>query len=212
MSNREYVFVMSEPTAGHDAEYNDWYTNVHIPDLVRMPGVTAAQRFKTQERMAGSKALATYLALYEFGDTKRALSEISSRGGTPLMRVDATLDRASVGGHVMALRGERRTAKRVSRGALGVVYLDGIKDAEVMAIVDDVAPLTDEVLLLQRGSQQRMPDPHPAFCVVIANATEKAGRKAWAALVERVGKAGVPAESRSGSFYAALSPRLVDAA
>jgi hypothetical protein len=44
--NRFLLFVFANPMAGKDAEFDDWYTNIHIPDLLSLPGYYAAQRFR----------------------------------------------------------------------------------------------------------------------------------------------------------------------
>jgi hypothetical protein len=42
-----YAFlVFANPIAGKEVEFNDWYDNVHIGDLVQMPGWVGAQRFR----------------------------------------------------------------------------------------------------------------------------------------------------------------------
>src|SRR6202162_1389686 len=42
-----YVYmVMSDPLPGREAEYNDAYQNMHMGDLVQLPGWTGAQRFR----------------------------------------------------------------------------------------------------------------------------------------------------------------------
>ena len=42
-----YVYlVFANPIPGREAEFNDWYSNVHMGDLVQLPGWTGAQRFR----------------------------------------------------------------------------------------------------------------------------------------------------------------------
>jgi hypothetical protein len=40
-----YFFVFSNPTAGHEDEYNKWYNEQHAQDVVSIPGFVTAQRF-----------------------------------------------------------------------------------------------------------------------------------------------------------------------
>lgn len=62
----KYVFVVStEPVAGQDAEYNEWYTEVHIPDVLKLDGVTAARRYKLAQMDPSQDGHSPYLALYE---------------------------------------------------------------------------------------------------------------------------------------------------
>ena len=46
-----------------EQEFNDWYTNVHIPDVLLTPGIVRGTRFRlaTEPREGQNK----YLALYE---------------------------------------------------------------------------------------------------------------------------------------------------
>jgi hypothetical protein len=40
-----YVFAIhSNPVEGREQEYNDWYSNRHLDDLLACAGVTAARR------------------------------------------------------------------------------------------------------------------------------------------------------------------------
>src|ERR1700722_2675536 len=42
-----YVYlVFANPIPGREVEFNDWYSNVHMGDLVQLPGWTGAQRFR----------------------------------------------------------------------------------------------------------------------------------------------------------------------
>src|SRR3984957_4350946 len=44
--NRYVYLVMSYPLAGREADFNDGYQNMHMGDLVQLPGWTGAQRFR----------------------------------------------------------------------------------------------------------------------------------------------------------------------
>lgn len=66
MSNapKGYLVVLSNCTdPAREEEFNDWYTNVHIPDVLETPGIVRGMRFK----LAGTprEGQAKYLALYE---------------------------------------------------------------------------------------------------------------------------------------------------
>lgn len=43
-----HLIVFSSPRAGMDEEYNTWYTEVHIPDMLEIPGVKSCNRFRAQ--------------------------------------------------------------------------------------------------------------------------------------------------------------------
>lgn len=45
-------------------EYNEWYSNTHIPDMLQVPGMIRATRWEAAEPKEGMTR--QYLALYEF--------------------------------------------------------------------------------------------------------------------------------------------------
>jgi hypothetical protein len=55
------LLVHSGPADGRHQEYNDWYNDVHLVDILKLSGFTAARRFKP----VGGEPDAQYLALYE---------------------------------------------------------------------------------------------------------------------------------------------------
>jgi hypothetical protein len=62
----KYVFVVfTEPVDGRDAEYNDWYSDTHIPDVLKLDGIVAARRFKLAAMNPPQDGHPSYLALYE---------------------------------------------------------------------------------------------------------------------------------------------------
>ena len=47
----KYKFIVfSKPVAGKEEEYNDWYQNRHLGEVVQTPGFVAAQRFSLADR------------------------------------------------------------------------------------------------------------------------------------------------------------------
>lgn len=60
------MFVMTNCEPGKDAEFNDWYDRIHLPDVLRVPGVVAAQRYKlTNEQRRDTRPDYGYMAAYE---------------------------------------------------------------------------------------------------------------------------------------------------
>ncbi len=43
---RYIMTVRSNPVAGREAEYNEWYDRYHVPDLLMTPTLIAAQRYR----------------------------------------------------------------------------------------------------------------------------------------------------------------------
>jgi hypothetical protein len=46
-----------------EKEFNDWYTNLHVPDMLEVPGMIRASRWASAEPKEGQHR--QYLALYE---------------------------------------------------------------------------------------------------------------------------------------------------
>ena len=61
---RALLVVLSSPVSSErDDAYNDWYTNVHLPDVLAVPGYVRAARYKA---FPGDRSFEQeYLALYE---------------------------------------------------------------------------------------------------------------------------------------------------
>jgi hypothetical protein len=61
------LLVLSGPTEGEgdEATYNDWYDTIHLPDLLAIPGVTAARRYKLLSGNLPGYERWKYAAAYE---------------------------------------------------------------------------------------------------------------------------------------------------
>lgn len=86
------LVVLTNPVAGREDEYNDWYTNRHLADVLKVPGFKAARRFKLAQDDPAAKW--KYLAIYEFetNDPAKALGELNSYAGTPDMVLSEAMD------------------------------------------------------------------------------------------------------------------------
>lgn len=86
------LLVYSNPAAGKEAEYNRWYDEQHIPDLLKIPGVIAAQRFTTD----GGEW--SYVTVYELdtADQAMVMEGIQSRVNTPAMVMSDAIDLETV--------------------------------------------------------------------------------------------------------------------
>ena len=84
-----HVFVVfTNPVEGKEDVYNAWYDNVHLPDVLDVPGFVSAQRFRLSDtqRAAGPFPW-RYLALYniETDDLQGTLATLGARSGTSAM-------------------------------------------------------------------------------------------------------------------------------
>jgi hypothetical protein len=56
--------VLTEPTEGKEAEFDDYYENIHLDEVLATTGWESAQRFVLTDEI-GQKCPLPYLALYE---------------------------------------------------------------------------------------------------------------------------------------------------
>lgn len=76
------MFVQSSPSApDREDEYNDWYTNTHLADVLQIPGITAARRFKATEITPVADGDHRYCAVYEVeaDDLSKIMEELGTR-------------------------------------------------------------------------------------------------------------------------------------
>ena len=62
---KTYFLVFSNPLDGKEDEYNDWYTNVHLKEVVAIEGFKSAQRFVLTKEQQNANQPHKYLAIYE---------------------------------------------------------------------------------------------------------------------------------------------------
>jgi hypothetical protein len=80
------LVVLTQPVdPSRDADYNEWYDNIHLGEVTQVPGLTGARRFKLSQVQSGegenNLGPLPYLALYEI-DTDDLASiprELSAR-------------------------------------------------------------------------------------------------------------------------------------
>jgi hypothetical protein len=88
--SKHLLLVMTNATEGREHEFNDWYDNRHLADVLKVPGIVAAQRFALSpvQRMAPPLPW-SYFAIYEIetDDLNATVEALSSRSGTELMPI-----------------------------------------------------------------------------------------------------------------------------
>ena len=69
MVHNSVMIVISRPTSPEEeASFNKWYSDVHLPEIVALPGVASAARYKLANLALPSEAPAPthqYIAIYE---------------------------------------------------------------------------------------------------------------------------------------------------
>ena len=88
---RSVLLVFTNATPGDDAEFNRWYDEVHLKEVLETPGFVAAERFDLSDsQMADADRPHRYLSIYEIeGDAASALKALE--GMAPQMNMSATL-------------------------------------------------------------------------------------------------------------------------
>ena len=83
------LVVMSDALDNRDDEFNNWYDNIHLKDVLAVDGIVAAQRFKL---LSGDKW--KYLALYELecDDPLPVVERLQSLAGTDVMPISDAFD------------------------------------------------------------------------------------------------------------------------
>ncbi|MFP6681632.1 MAG: hypothetical protein VCB07_05480 [Gammaproteobacteria bacterium] len=61
---KHMVVVLTEPTEGCIEEFNDYYENLHIDEVLATTGWKSGQRFELTDQV-GAKCPLPYLAIYE---------------------------------------------------------------------------------------------------------------------------------------------------
>ena len=77
------LLVLSNPAAGREGEYNDWYDRQHAPDVVSVPGFVSAQRYVIDEHQMRADATppARYLIVFTIvtSDLPAVYAEVNQR-------------------------------------------------------------------------------------------------------------------------------------
>jgi len=91
VSNNIFL-VQSEPVPGGEDEYNRWYTDQHIAEVLDLPGFVAAQRFRVADfqRPGNPEPHYRYIAIYEIeGAPADALMALDAALGSDILVSEA---------------------------------------------------------------------------------------------------------------------------
>ena len=58
------LIALTTPVEGKEDAYNEWYQNTHLHELIALPGVKRAQRYKQVVKLVGADSN-PYLAIYD---------------------------------------------------------------------------------------------------------------------------------------------------
>ena len=98
--------VFANGVEGREDEFNDWYENTHLGEVLQVPGFVSAQRFQLLGDPAGG---AKYLAVYELsGDPQKALAALGEAVANT-MNMSDSMDSTSVVTKLYMPRTTKRT-------------------------------------------------------------------------------------------------------
>ena len=108
------LIVFTQPSEGKEDEYNRWYDEVHLRDVLETEGFVAAQRFALADAQIGDaaeKAPNRYLAIYEIeADSLEAALE-KLNGSADSMNMSDALDLGSANAIAYSAIGEKQHAR-----------------------------------------------------------------------------------------------------
>lgn len=100
--------VVSRALPGRDEEYNEWYDNTHIADVLGVPGFNACQRYVRAD--PGREGQAEYVAIYEVETDDPAALLGALYAAVADMEMTDAIDPSSARFEFLSPRGERRTS------------------------------------------------------------------------------------------------------
>ncbi|MDT5360118.1 MAG: hypothetical protein QOC69_1880, partial [Mycobacterium sp.] len=119
MAENRFV-VLSNPIEGEDDTFNKWYDEVHVPEVLDVPGVVAAQRYDLSElKVPDDPDLPAqlpppthrYLVIYELDrEPDAVMANFLERVMSGKLSLGETLDLTTVSMTGWTPRGERRVA------------------------------------------------------------------------------------------------------
>lgn len=90
---KQVLVVLSNATEGDDDEFNRWYSDEHLADVLKLKGYVAAQRFKLSEDQIGRGEVPyRYFSLYEIETDDPADAPAALATGLQTMALSPTLD------------------------------------------------------------------------------------------------------------------------
>lgn len=107
--DRQYYLMLTNATYGQDEQFNAWYSDVHLEDVLKVPGFVAAQRFRLIDSPALKSYPYRYLAIYEIQGRppEEALGDLNARAGAGQMIVSPALDTSALYASVFHVQGAR---------------------------------------------------------------------------------------------------------
>lgn len=88
------LVVFSNAVDGQDEEFNRWYTEVHVPDVIKLGGATVGRRYKAAgvPLLPGIPEPGGYAAIYEVeAETVEQIQAVAASFGESLVTGEADI-------------------------------------------------------------------------------------------------------------------------
>ncbi len=112
---RHILLVLSNAANQRDEEFNDWYTNVHLADVLKVDGFLAAQRFQLADAQLREDQPRPYryLAVYEIeaDEARKPMDALTAAVSSGAMALSETLDQRSLTTYLFTPLGERMSVQ-----------------------------------------------------------------------------------------------------
>ena len=123
--------VVTSPVPGREDEFNRWYEDTHLPEVLQVPGIVAARRYaltglQVPGFVAGRRSALTgpsaaerprFLAVYEIETEDLAATLETLGAAAPTMTASDAVDNQATVIDIYEVLGERRTARDSADGA-----------------------------------------------------------------------------------------------
>lgn len=104
------LMVMSNPVAGREDEYNEWYDTVHLGEVLQVPGFVAARRYAAGPAVRGGAPPYGYLSIYEIEADDLAAAQAELSEAVKTMRMSDAIDTVDVVAWGFTAVGDRQVA------------------------------------------------------------------------------------------------------
>lgn len=96
MADRSLYLVFSNPAEGREDDYNKWYDEVHIPEVLTLPGFVSAQRLTQQDSSSPIAPKQKYGVIYEIdGDPTEVNAKLNEAMGNGTLHMTDAVDPSS---------------------------------------------------------------------------------------------------------------------
>jgi hypothetical protein len=107
--------VVTAPVVGREDEFNRWYDDTHLPEMLQVPGFVAGRRYALT--VAGDAVRSWFLAVYEIETEDLAATLAALRAAAPTMTASDAMDHPATVIETYEVLGERRTPHEGADGA-----------------------------------------------------------------------------------------------